>query len=96
MDFIKALRLVRAVEREASRRGYRGDVLADDPPLIGTLNEQMAIATIGRDTSPGQMSTADREFHNRLVRAAVLAKSKCGHAGHITPTRWRQPRRRII
>jgi hypothetical protein len=74
MDFIKKLRLVRDVGREARRRGYGGNVLTqeDRVPLVGTLREQMVIATIGCDCSPGPMSTREREFLNRSARAAVL------------------------
>lgn len=74
MERIRFLRTLRAVEREARARGFYGDPLAryEDIPLVGTFRQQWAIATIGVDCSPGQMSTRDRALLNRLVRAAVL------------------------
>jgi hypothetical protein len=78
MDFIQRLRLVRDVGHQAKRHGYSGDVLTDEDrvPLVGTWSQQMAIATIGCDTSPGPMSTRDRQFLNRLCRAAVLTSAR--------------------
>jgi hypothetical protein len=78
VDYIKTLNLIRRVEREAGRWGYSGDVTTDEDrvPLVGSYREQMAIATIGRDCSPGPMSTRDRALLNRLVRAAVLTSVK--------------------
>ena len=75
MDHIGFHRVVKAIEREANARGYYGDIFTEPEyvPLVGTFAEQMAIATIGCDTSPGRMNTRDRALHGRLVRAAVLA-----------------------
>ncbi len=75
MQYTRELRwlaIVRRVEREARARGHHGDVLADEVPLVGTFAQQMQIAALGCDSSPGPMSTRDRELHGRLVRAAVL------------------------
>jgi hypothetical protein len=74
MHHIQFLRLVRDVAREAKHRGYYGDVLADQDrvPLIGSRNQQMAIATLACDCTPQPATHRERELVRRLARAAVL------------------------
>src|SRR5207237_8590573 len=86
MNPITFFRTVRAIEREAAAHGYNGDVFAADVPLVGTFAEQMAMAAIGCDTSPGTMSTRDRELHGRLVRAAVLTSATAASTATTTST----------
>ncbi len=96
MDYIRFLRTARVIEREAAARGYRGDILSDDAPLVGTLRQQMAIAALGCDTSPGPMSTRDRELHGRLVRAAVLCAPADEPAREPAPQPPARPARRRV
>jgi hypothetical protein len=75
MDCITFLTVLRAVENEAAKRGYHGDLTTDvgEVPLIGTLRQQLAIATIGADVRPRPTSDDERRIVSHLVRAAVLA-----------------------
>jgi hypothetical protein len=74
MDRIKFLAVLRSVKSEASKWGYHGDVLADPDqvPRVGTLREQVIIATIWVDVRPRPVNEAERQLLARLVRAAVL------------------------
>lgn len=99
MDRIRFFSIVRAIEREAARWGYHGDLFAEseDVPLIGTYRQQMQLATIGADISRGPTSTADRQLTNRLIRAAVLldATSNTNIGNTCTrPDARRKPARR--
>jgi hypothetical protein len=111
MDPIKFLALRRAVRNEAAKGGYRGDVLADaaDVPLVGTLQEQQIIATIGADVRPRPTNESERRLLSRLVRATVLTSpapepvAECRRSGQdaidranrhsVAGRRHRRPRR---
>jgi hypothetical protein len=74
VNYIRFLRTVRTVEREASRRGYATDSLIDDPmlPDTGTLGQLLEMAAIGVDARLGPLSTRDRQLVKRLIRNCVL------------------------
>lgn len=77
MDRIRFVALVRGVEREAARRGYRGDALADpdDVPDCGTLRQEDAAACLWLDIQPRPKTERERRLLHRLCRAVVLTSA---------------------
>ncbi len=79
MDYIRFLRTVRRIEREAARRGYGSDCTIDDRLQrdTGTLAEQLGMAAIGVDSVRlSDLSTRDRELVSRLIRNCVLSSPR--------------------
>lgn len=76
MDFITRQQTVRAIRQAAAARGFTGDLWAHDIPLLGTLQQELAICDISIDANPGMLNRWDAAFIKRLARAAVLTSPK--------------------
>lgn len=87
MNHIRFLAMVRGVEREGMKRGYKGDVLAEaqEIPLVGNPQQQFDQCTIYADVQPRPQTERERAVLKRLVRAVVLTSPSEAEWDSVSP-----------